>query len=236
MSFRISSYFETKLLNDFSLKRLSHLRNLDLQNPQTTLNVSFVPSSLQYLSIKNITNQQSIINSNITHLLMFNSETPLKYIPINLRNLWLSDSNFNLTCKHLQQSKIEQLLIHKSIRGEFNSFNLSCLPANLSALQLQDNKIQNINLQPLISHPHIQWIGLIVNSLNCTCKTFRDFIQLASKQSTNQLSIDCSPNSLLSDYELRYSNYSTTNQTTLNNILRHDRDNLKCLKILFSVV
>ena len=91
---------------------------------RATLNASFIPSSLQRLFVKNSINKESLFGTNITHLQVKNSETPLTYIPRNLRIFRLVDSSLSTTCEHLQQSKIEPLYI-KHYKGSLNMNNTS---------------------------------------------------------------------------------------------------------------
>ena len=226
---------------------------------------------------------------------MYQSGTPLEYVPINLEVLWLVNSELKIACEHLQISKISKLIVDKSSvdmkclpklysllmentpqshfsfsdlpksiaylhshktgltkLNDFKSladlsklfwisfksnklgyFDLSYLPSNLLGLSLNDNKIQNINLKPLLSHSHLTQIDLTGNPLICTCETFFDFIHIAIKQSTDQLWIDCSPDSLLTGYPLRYGDSgspwsATARLNKLQEMLEHDRDNMKC--------
>jgi len=249
VDFRIDSGRETTLVNEINLKRLSHLTLLNLKNSQTTLNASFIPSSLHYLYIKSVTDQQSLVETNITFLQMYKSETALEFIPMNLQDLRLWESELNVTCEQLQQSKISFWYIRTSKRSLdmkclpnvtstiyyiFNTqphFDLSYLPSKVKHLELLNNKIQSINLKPLISHRHIKQIGLTGNPINCTCETFRDFIQIVSNQSVEKLWLDCAHDSLLSRYPLRYGGFGSnaaTRQIKLQEILDHNRHQRDC--------
>jgi len=189
----ISSSRATKLVNEIRLKRLPYLTQLYLS--QATLNASFIPSSLKFLLIKNLISQEDLVGTNINRLDLRQSQTPLEFIPTNLWRLWLSSTELNVTCEHLQKSKIDFLNIDNN-RG---SFDMNCLPMSLTSLSLQGNKIQNINLKPLISHLYIK-VMYLHNPINCTCETFRDFVQIVSKQQTEIWRFNCATSSLLSGY------------------------------------
>ena len=254
----ISSSRATKLVNEIRLKRLPYLTQLYLS--QATLNASFIPSSLQILEIKNLISQEDLAGTNITSLTMRYSQTPLKYIPTNLRELFLDRSKLIANCEHFQQSKIESLLLfnkrslfdmkclpnitklhmiriksplefipanirrlwlsstelnvtcehlqkskiaYLTINNNPGSFDMNCLPMNLTRLYLIGNKIQNMNLKPLISHRYIK-VMYLYNPINCTCETFRDFVQIVSKEQTDILRFNCATSSLLSGYPFEH--------------------------------
>ena len=270
------------------------MSQLHLLYAHTKLNASFVPSSLKLLRINTLTSQQFLTDSNVSHLHLFRSETSLEFIPINVRVLRIIDSELNVTCVHLQQSKIKYLSVtdnkrsldlkclpnvthlviyntpqyHLSFsflpesiahldlesngltqltgfdrlaslhnlskiiisKNKLKSFDLSYLPRNLSCLHLSDNKIENINLKQLISHPNITRFGMGANTFNCTCDTCRDFYQIAKKQLTDMLFMDCSPASLITSVELRYltADYDSSIGQTMLQTLLEQIDNTIC--------
>jgi len=255
---------ETKLVNEISLKRLPYLTQLHLS--QATLNASFIPSSLQVLSIKNLTSQENLVNTMITSLNMYYSQTPLEFIPSNLRFLLLEgDSELSANCELFQHSKVDYLMLVNKKRSlalkclpnitilymsqvqsplEFiptnlrslsllypvlnvtcehleqskldylytnylpDSLDMNCLPKNLTRLDFYRSQIENINLKPLISHRYIK-VMYLYNYINCTCETFRDFIQIVRKQQTDVLQFSCATSSLLSGYNFDHA-YNAT--------------------------
>ena len=228
--FRITSDRDTALVNQISLKKLSNLFELFLPYNPYRPNAELISSSEKVLRTVNLYNQKFLVDTNLTKLHMKNSETPLKYIPTNLRVLSLYNSDLNVACEQLKQSKVEELLIVNNKRS-LDSFDMSCLPLNVTWLALQYNRIQNVNLKPLISLPHIRHIDLTGNPINCTCETFRDVYQILSKQSTLEILIDCEPNSVLTGYPLKYdywSTFATVREILLKKLLKHDLDNMKC--------
>ena len=103
-----------RLVNEISLKRLPHITELNLAFSNTTLNASFIPSCLKFLSIRNLISQKDLVGTNIISLKIYESQTPLEFIPTNLRTLWLEHTDLKVTCENLRQSKIENLYIHVS--------------------------------------------------------------------------------------------------------------------------
>ena len=102
-------------------------------------------------------------------------------------------------------------------------------------------------MKPLISQPHIKCF-VFYDPVNCTCETFRDFIQMARKQSLDYIdyskscftlaqNVDGSVvkraiDSLLSGYRLLYyCGITTTRQNRLQAILDYDRDNMNCTTV-----
>jgi len=112
---KITSVRKMRLVNEISLKRLPRLTELNLEFSQTTLNASFIPSCLKILSIKNLISQKDLVGTNIIKLKIYKSQTPLKFIPTNLRSLWLTFTDLKVTCENLRQSKIENLFIKTGI-------------------------------------------------------------------------------------------------------------------------
>ena len=106
---------ETTLLIQNNLKTLCNLTEIGLYSAKTTLNASFILSFVKYVSISNLINQKSIVNSNITYLRILDSESPLKNTPINIQLIIIVDT----------------LQTH---------FDLSNLPSRLDTLELKDKK------------------------------------------------------------------------------------------------
>ena len=116
------------LVNEIGLKRLTHLYSLRLS---ATLNASFIPSSLQTLEINGLTSQMDIVHTNITSLSMRQSETPLEFIPTNLRDLLLDDSELSENCENFQQNKVKSLILH----NKKHLLDTKCLP-NITTLYM----------------------------------------------------------------------------------------------------
>merc|ERR1739838_229644 len=130
---KITSFFKVRLVNEISLKRLPHITELNLAFSQTTLNASFIPSCLKFLSIKNLISQEDLVGTNINRLTMrYSRKTPLKFIPPSVRSLRLTFTDLNVTCENLRQSKIENLFIKTGITWTYVRNN-----ATESLLKLQ---------------------------------------------------------------------------------------------------
>merc|ERR1739838_112672 len=118
---KITSVRKMRLVNEISLKRLPHITELNLVFSQTTLNASFIPSCLKFLSIRNLTSQEDLVGTNINRLTMrysptpLSRKTPLKFIPPSVRSLRLTFTDLKVTYENLRQSKIENLFIKTGI-------------------------------------------------------------------------------------------------------------------------
>jgi len=162
----IYSSREVNLVNEICLKRLPQLTELNLGLSQTTFNASFIPSSLQNLSVKNLISQEDLVGTNITSLKMSKSQTPLEFIPSKLRELTLDYySELSANCEHFQQSKVEQLSVRYSKKKR--PFYTKCLP-NITTLIM--NRVQT---QLEFIQPSLRTLRIAYTDLNVTCENLR---------------------------------------------------------------